>query len=84
MTTHRFFDRRNHGFVRVAAATPRVRTADLVGNAEAILAQAREAAKAGVDLVLYPELSLSSYALDDLVLQGALLDTVERELARLV
>ena len=81
---HPFYDRHTHGFIRVAAATPRVRTADVGGNAEAILDQAREAEVAGVDLLLFPELALSSYALDDLVLQGGLLDRVEVELVRLV
>lgn len=84
MTAHRFFDRRTHGYVRVAAATPRVRTADVAGNAAAILEQARKAADAGVDMVVYPELALSSYAIDDLLLQGAILEAVEAELARLV
>ncbi|WP_234030089.1 NAD(+) synthase [Erythrobacter mangrovi] len=79
---HPFFDLHRHGFVRVATATPRTRTADVVYNADGIIEQARMAARQNVDLLLYPELSLSSYALDDLHLQTALLDTVERELAR--
>lgn len=84
MTVHPFFDRRTHGFVRVAAATPRVRTADVAGNAASILDLAKKADAAGADLVLYPELALSSYALDDLLLQGAVLDAVEAELAALI
>lgn len=82
--THRFFDPRTHGFVRVAAATPAVRTADVAHNLAGILAEADKAHAAGVDLLLFPELSLSSYALDDLVLQSALLDAVEDALAELV
>ena len=80
-TAHRFFDMHTHGFVRVATATPRVRTADVAYNAEGILEQARKADEAAVDLLLYPELCLSSYAIDDLHLQSALLDSVERHLA---
>ena len=81
---HPFFDRRTHGFVRVAASTPAVCTADVARNAAAILAEAAKAHAAEVDLLLYPELSLSSYAIDDLHLQYALLDAVERELATIV
>lgn len=81
---HRFYDRRTHGFVRVAASTPSVWTADVARNAAAILDEARKAHDAGVDLLLYPELSLSSYAIDDLHLQFAMLDAVEQELAAIV
>ncbi len=81
---HPFFDMHTHGFVRLATATPKVRTADVAYNAEGILEQAREAHALGVDLLLYPELCLSSYAIDDLHLQTALLDAVELHLARIV
>ena len=83
-TAHPVFDRHTPGFVRVATATPRVRTADVAGNVEGILAEWRKAHERQVDLVLYPELSLSCYALDDLHLQSALLDAVERGVGELV
>ncbi len=73
----------SHGFVRVAAATPVVHTADPVANAEEHLVLIERAAGEGVELLLFPELSLSAYAIDDLVMQGALLDEVERQIARL-
>ena len=75
--THPFFDMHTHGFVRIATSTPKVRTADVAFNAEAIVEQARMAHERDVDLLLYPELCLSSYALDDLHIQAALLDSVE-------
>lgn len=78
---HPFYDLHTHGFVRVATSTPKVRTADIAYNAEGILEQARIADARAVDLLLYPELSLSSYALDDLHLQSALLDAVETQIA---
>jgi NAD+ synthase (glutamine-hydrolysing) len=68
----------SHGLARVAAATPLVVTADPARNAEATVALARRADADGVDVVVYPELGLSSYALDDLHLQDALLDAVEQ------
>ena len=82
--THPFFDLHTHGFVRIATATPKVRTADIAYNADGILEQARAAHARQVDIVVYPELCLSSYAVDDLHLQTALLDAVERHLCRIV
>lgn len=72
-----------HGFVRVATSTPKVRTADVAFNTAAVIAQAELAHEAHVDLVVYPELCVSSYALDDLHLQSALLDAVEAALAEI-
>ena len=66
-----------HGFVRVGTSTPRVRTADVGFNRDAVVAEARRADEARVDLLVYPELCVSSYALDDLHMQSALLDAVE-------
>ena len=70
--------------MRVAAATPIVATADPAANAAATIALAREGDAAGVDLIVFPELGLSSYAIDDLHLQDALLDGVELALADIV
>ncbi|MXP29199.1 NAD(+) synthase [Porphyrobacter algicida] len=81
---HRFYDMHSHGFVRVATSTPQVRTADVGYNAQGILEEARRAHAQIIDLLLFPELCLSSYALDDLLIQAALLDAVERELAQIV
>jgi NAD+ synthase (glutamine-hydrolysing) len=70
------------GFVRVAACTPTLRVGDPAFNATETLALAREGHARHVDLMLFPELGLSAYAIDDLLLQDALLDRVEVELAR--
>ena len=79
-----FFALHRHGFVRVATATPRVRPADVGFNRDAILDEARRAHEARADLVVFPELSVSSYAIDDLLLQAALLDAVEAAVAAIV
>ena len=81
--THPFHSPAAHGFVRVAAATPVVHTADPVANADEHIALIEQAGAQGVDLIVFPELSLSGYAIDDLVMQGALLDEVERQIARI-
>ncbi len=82
--THPFFDLHTHGFVRAATSTPKVRTADVAYNADGIIAEAERADKRDVDLLLFPELCLSSYAIDDLHMQAALLDAVQQHLARIV
>ena len=73
-----------HGFARVAACTGRVAVADPVANAELIVRQARECSEAGVAVALFPELTLTGYSLEDLVLQDAVLDDVEAALASVV
>jgi NAD+ synthase (glutamine-hydrolysing) len=75
---HPFFDMHRHGFVRVATSTPHVRTADVAGNVAGTIAEAQRAHACQCDLVVYPELGISSYAIDDLHMQAALLDAVER------
>ncbi|MBY9061998.1 NAD(+) synthase [Sphingomonas yunnanensis] len=61
----------HHGLLRVAAATPPASVGDPAFNAEATIALARRADAGAVDLVVFPELNLSSYAIDDLHLQSA-------------
>jgi NAD+ synthase (glutamine-hydrolysing) len=78
-----FYSPTTHGFVRVGAATPVVHTADPVANADEHIALIQQAGERGVDLLVFPELSLSAYAIDDLVMQGALLDEAERQIGRL-
>jgi NAD+ synthase (glutamine-hydrolysing) len=61
-----------HGFVRVAAATPRVRVADPAFNAGDAVALARVADEAGAHVVVFPELNLTGYTCADLFQQPAL------------
>ncbi len=81
--THPFHAPSSHGFVRVAAATPVVHIADPAANAEEHARLIRQAGEQGADLLVFPELSLSAYAIDDLHMQAALLEEVERQIARL-
>ncbi len=67
-----------HGFARVAACTIPVAAGDPAGNAAAIVEQVRGLHEDGVAVALFPELSLSGYAIDDLLLQDVLLDEVDR------
>ena len=61
----------HHRMLRVAAAQPLATVWDPARNADATIALAQEADRRAVDLVVYPELNLSSYAIDDLHLQSA-------------
>ena len=79
--TSAFHSPATHGLVRVAAATPVVHTADPVANAAEHVALIEQAGRQGVDLIVFPELSLSGYAIDDLLMQAALLSEVERQIA---
>ncbi len=72
-----------HGFARVGACAPVVAPADPAANAAAILDFAHQAHSAGAALLLTPELSLTGYSIDDLLLQDALLDAVEEALVSL-
>ena len=72
-----------HGFARVAACTIPVAIADPAANTEAVLSSARECDADGVAVAVFPELCLSGYAIDDLVMQDPLLDAVEVAVARI-
>jgi NAD+ synthase (glutamine-hydrolysing) len=63
----------DQGFARVAACTVPVAIADPATNAATVLEQARACHEDGVALALFPELSLSGYAIDDLLMQDTLL-----------
>jgi len=82
--THPFFSLHSHGFVRVAVASPRVAVADPAFNVAQTIDMARQADARGASLVLFPELGLSAYAIDDLLQQDTLLQAVERALEDLL
>jgi NAD+ synthase (glutamine-hydrolysing) len=78
-----FFSPYHHGFVRVATAVPKVKLADPAANAQSVVALAREAHDAGVAVIVFPELGLTGYTIDDLLQQEILLDAVEAAIATL-
>ncbi|NLP83086.1 NAD(+) synthase [Microbacterium sp. CFH 90308] len=73
-----------HGFARVAACTIPVAIADPAANAEAVLATARECDAEAVAVAVFPELCLTGYAIEDLVMQDAVLDATATAIERLV
>ncbi|MFD4509543.1 NAD(+) synthase [Streptomyces sp. NPDC058457] len=70
-----------HGFARVASCTGHTVIADPRANAEAVLRQARRCAEEGVAVAVFPELGLTGYSIEDLLLQDAVLDQVEEAVA---
>jgi NAD+ synthase (glutamine-hydrolysing) len=72
-----------HGFVRAAVATPRVRVADPGHNVRQVVELAQAAAEDHASLVVFPELALSGYSNEDLFFQDAVLDGVLSALGEL-
>ncbi len=79
-----FYSIHSHGLIRAAVCTPRVAVGEPGANAAETLRMAREGDAAGCDLMLFPELGLSAYAIDDLFLQDALLKRVDAAIAEIV
>jgi NAD+ synthase (glutamine-hydrolysing) len=79
-----FFSLYSHDFVRVACCVPRTRVADAAYNLAETLKLAAEGDKARTAVMVFPELGLSSYSLEDLLLQDALLDQVETSITTIV
>src|SRR5229473_1608564 len=79
-----FFSPYRHQFVRIGACVPQVAVAEPAKNADQALALIKAGDKAGVALLVFPELCLSAYAIDDLLFQDAVLDAVAAQVDRLV
>ena len=57
------------GFVKAASATPAIRVADPVYNAQVICEQMEEAVSHGATIVVFPELCITGYTCGDLFLR---------------
>ncbi len=79
-----FYSAYRHGFVRVAACTHHTVLADPAANAESVLRMARACHDDGVAVAVFPELTLSGYSIEDILLQDSLLDAVEDALLDVV
>ena len=72
------------GFIKVAAATPRVAVADCVTNAKRIGTLICQAAEEGVSIISFPELSITGSSCGVLFTQSSLLKSAEMALSRLL
>ena len=71
------------GFIRVAAATPRVKVADVDANVEEICRMAEIAENEQVSILAFPELSVTGYSCGDLFAQELLVSRAEEGVKRL-
>lgn len=74
----------NKGFIRLAAAVPGVRVGDCFYNTRQIANQIRQADEQKVQIVCFPELSVTAYTCGDLFHQRILIDEAENALASLL
>ncbi len=72
-----------HGFIKVAAATPDIRVADVDYNKGQIIKQMDEAAEAGAKIIVFPELCITGYTCSDLFLQDILLNSAKKALVKI-
>ncbi len=79
-----FYSSYAQGFARVAACTIPIAVADPQTNLATVLTVVRACHEEAVSLAVFPELALSGYAIDDLLLQDTLLGAVQEALATLV
>ena len=74
----------NYGFVKVAAAVPHVQVADCFYNIDKIEDLMREASEKGVQIIAFPELSVTAYTCLDLFAQQTLVNGAEAALIQLI
>ncbi len=73
-----------HGFLRVAACTLSTAIAQPAVNAATVLATARACHDEGAGLAVFPELTLTGYSIEDILLQDTLLDEAQAALRDVV
>ncbi|MDE6585895.1 MAG: NAD(+) synthase, partial [Clostridia bacterium] len=69
-----------YGYIKVCAATPELRVADVGFNAEKIIEAIKESSSHGSQLTVFPELSLCGYTCGDLFNQTALISACDKYL----
>ncbi|HXO02933.1 MAG TPA: NAD(+) synthase [Stellaceae bacterium] len=79
-----FFSPYSHQFVRVAVCVPQVAVADPAKNGDQVASLFVNGDRDGNAVMLFPELCLSAYAIDDLLFQDALLDAVIEQIVQLI
>ncbi len=69
-----------HGFIKVAAVTPKIKVADPQYNAQVICEHLERVYEKGAKIIVFPELCLTGYTCGDLFLQQILLEKAKEEL----
>lgn len=70
-----------HGFVKVAAATPDIRVADVEYNTEQICRLIDETAEEEAKVVVFPELCITGYTCGDLFITGSVAGKCKERIA---
>lgn len=73
-----------YGFIKVGTAIPAVRVGDVQYNTEQIEALLTQAEEAGIEIIVFPELSLTGYTCQDLFRQRSLLETIDAAVTHLL
>lgn len=71
------------GFIKIAAATPEIKVADVRFNADNIIKDIKSAAEQGVKLIVFPELCITGYTCGDLFGQRLLIESAYAQLERI-
>lgn len=72
-----------YGFIKTAAITPEIKVADADFNAEQIIGLIEKAEKAGAELTVFPELSITGYTCADLFYSDVLLNGALKALKKI-
>lgn len=72
------------GFLKVAAASPKVRVADCEYNTKNIISMTEKARENDASLIVFPELCITAYTCGDLFLQETLLNSCEKSLLKII
>lgn len=72
------------GFIRVAAATPKVKVADPQYNGQQVIRLMEQGFEKGVKIMVFPELCLTAYTCADLFMQRSLLDEAKKALKKVM
>ena len=73
-----------YGFIKVGTAIPAVHVGDVQYNTEQIEALLTQAEEAGIEIIVFPELSLTGYTCQDLFRQRSLLETIDAAVTHLL
>ena len=73
-----------YGFVKVAAAIPKTKVADCIYNTIEIEKLIREAGQKHIEIIVFPELCITSYTCGDLFTQQLLIESAEKALKKLI
>ena len=75
---------KKHGFIRVGAVVPEIKVANVTNNVDEIIKQIKLVDKEGIQVVAFPELSLTGYTCGDLFKNRTLLNNALEGLEKLV